>query len=74
MRFTSDKNKNYFIPIDEILNDRNDNDHIRPKDHNDFDPKKIYYVYWCYCDGSDCEQGEACKYHRGYIFGLGGTH
>ena len=47
---------------------------IRPKDHNDFDPKKLCYVYWCYCEGSECAgTSKLCKYNKAYIFGLGGN-
>lgn len=75
MRFLIDRMKDYFVNIDEILFSRHDKDHIKPIDINDYDPKHLYSVFWCYCKTNECtdDSGKMCKYQNGYIFGLGGN-
>lgn len=72
LRFDDDKIKKYVKPISLIFKEKSAH-HITPKDSDDYEHMKKYYVYWQSCSEQKClPSSQCCTFYKAYILSLGG--
>lgn len=72
IRFSDEKLKNVIVNVSDVFLNKKDELHIQPKNHEDYEERYQYYVYYREC-GNECKPSDkCCIFYKGFIISLGG--